>query len=197
MGEACLVLPLFLCFATCLQLLSPRPCAPDAAACPACCPPFPHSRFPPSLPAVLPSIALPPAILCCRAPPWSWCTRWGTTSSRCPFVVLPRQERSCCRRCVEPRPPLPSLLPRLLSPAAFPPIFLPPTALFQDHSSFGTDEYGDQTCAMGSCCHDRCYNTPRAWHLGWVSVSAFWLLAGSSWHHVHAWHLGCISMCGA
>ncbi len=43
--------------------------------------------------------------------------------------------------------------------------------LFQDHSGYGTDEYGDTTCAMGSCCHDRCYNTPRAWHLGWTTVS--------------------------
>ncbi|KAI7843291.1 hypothetical protein COHA_003123 [Chlorella ohadii] len=42
--------------------------------------------------------------------------------------------------------------------------------LFQDHSGYGTDEYGDTTCAMGSCCHDRCYNTPRAWHLGWTTL---------------------------
>ncbi|PRW60369.1 hypothetical protein C2E21_0705 [Chlorella sorokiniana] len=42
--------------------------------------------------------------------------------------------------------------------------------LFQDHSGAGSDEYGDTTCAMGSCCHDRCYNTPRAWHLGWTSL---------------------------
>lgn len=41
---------------------------------------------------------------------------------------------------------------------------------FQDHSGAGTDEYGDTTCAMGSCCHDRCYNTPRAWHMGWTTL---------------------------
>ena len=43
--------------------------------------------------------------------------------------------------------------------------------LFQDHSATADgNEYGDNSCTMGGCCHDRCFNTPRAWQLGWVSV---------------------------
>lgn len=31
-------------------------------------------------------------------------------------------------------------------------------------------EYGDDTCAMGFCCTDRCWNTPHAWQMGWLSI---------------------------
>ena len=32
------------------------------------------------------------------------------------------------------------------------------------------DQYNDPTCAMGYCCANRCFNTPHAWQLGWVTV---------------------------
>ncbi|KAI7842874.1 hypothetical protein COHA_003491 [Chlorella ohadii] len=32
------------------------------------------------------------------------------------------------------------------------------------------DEYGDDSCAMGSCCFNRCFNTPHAFQLGWISA---------------------------
>ena len=65
---------------------------------------------------------------------------------------------------------------------------------FQDHSGAGTDEYGDTTCAMGSCCHDRCYNTPRAWHMGWTTVRGGYLTGAAAvgWRaaNLHARHGG-------
>lgn len=32
------------------------------------------------------------------------------------------------------------------------------------------DQYGDDSCFMGSCCAERCPNTPHAWQLGWLTV---------------------------
>ncbi|KAL4430186.1 hypothetical protein ABPG77_004968 [Micractinium sp. CCAP 211/92] len=48
---------------------------------------------------------------------------------------------------------------------------------FLDHAGrnvdWGFDEYADESCAMGYCCADRCFNTPHAWQLGWISVRQF------------------------
>lgn len=52
------------------------------------------------------------------------------------------------------------------------PLPAPPIShnLFLEHASTPTDVYGDATGALGNCCHDRCYNTPHAWQLGWITV---------------------------
>ncbi|PSC77062.1 hypothetical protein C2E20_0521 [Micractinium conductrix] len=43
-----------------------------------------------------------------------------------------------------------------------------------DHAGAWRDglfqEYGDDTCGMAYCCAYRCFNTPHAWQLGWISV---------------------------
>lgn len=38
-----------------------------------------------------------------------------------------------------------------------------------DHAATTQSTYGDQTCAMGDCCSNRCYNTPHSYQLGWSS----------------------------
>lgn len=41
-----------------------------------------------------------------------------------------------------------------------------------EHSSAGTDEYGDHSCAMGSSGITECYSAPQSYHLGWVTPIA-------------------------
>lgn len=33
--------------------------------------------------------------------------------------------------------------------------------------------YADESCAMGYCCFDRCWNTPHAWQAGWLTATEF------------------------
>ncbi|KAL4430187.1 hypothetical protein ABPG77_004969 [Micractinium sp. CCAP 211/92] len=35
------------------------------------------------------------------------------------------------------------------------------------------NEYADLSCSMGFCCTQRCFNTPHAWQLGWISLQQF------------------------
>ncbi|PSC67339.1 hypothetical protein C2E20_8969 [Micractinium conductrix] len=45
------------------------------------------------------------------------------------------------------------------------------------------DDYADDTCTMGYCCQDRCWNTPHGWQMGWTSavqVNGTSLPAGST-----------------
>ncbi|KAL4434126.1 hypothetical protein ABPG75_000567 [Micractinium tetrahymenae] len=41
-----------------------------------------------------------------------------------------------------------------------------------DHAGRNVD-WGFDDCAMGYCCSNRCFNTPHAWQLGWISVRQY------------------------
>ncbi|PRW59320.1 hypothetical protein C2E21_2437 [Chlorella sorokiniana] len=50
--------------------------------------------------------------------------------------------------------------------------------LFMHHAGSYTDsglfdEYSDNSCAMGYCCENRCFNTPHMWQQGWLSAAEF------------------------
>lgn len=35
------------------------------------------------------------------------------------------------------------------------------------------DEYADDSCAMGYCCNNRCFNTPHMWQQGWLAAAEY------------------------
>lgn len=54
---------------------------------------------------------------------------------------------------------------------------LTPAPTFPPPPSMPCPADGDDSCAMGSCCFNRCFNTPHAFQLGWISAQQLTALA--------------------
>lgn len=41
------------------------------------------------------------------------------------------------------------------------------------HTHVWTPCTADDSCAMGYCCDNRCFNTPHMWQMGWLSAAEY------------------------